>query len=71
LLRECEGLSAKVVNERLNKMMRFGIVQRAVIGEKPPFEVQYTLTPFGNRFNELISQVNRLQAELDSSVEKG
>lgn len=70
LLRECEGLSAKVMNERLNKMMRFGIVQRVVIGEKPPLEVQYTLTPFGNRFNDLISQVHRLQAELDSSAEK-
>lgn len=71
LLRECEGLSAKVMNERLNKMMRFGIAQRTVIGEKPPLEVQYRLTSFGNRFNDLIEQVRRLQAELDSSVEKG
>jgi DNA-binding HxlR family transcriptional regulator len=65
LLRECEGMSAKVMNERMNKMMRFGIVQRVVIGEKPPLEVQYTLTPFGNRFNDLIEQVRRLQAEFD------
>ena len=56
----CLRLSTKVMNERLNKMMRFGIVQRTVIGQKPPLEVQYTLTSFGNRFNDLIEQVRRL-----------
>jgi hypothetical protein len=45
-------------------------MQRNVFGEKPPLEVQYTLTPFGNRFSELIEQVRRLQAELDSGVER-
>ena len=38
-LRACPGLSAKVMNERLHKMTRFGIVQRTVVGEKPPVQV--------------------------------
>lgn len=35
LLRACPGLSAKVMNERLQKMMRFGIARRTVFGDKP------------------------------------
>lgn len=49
ILRACPGLSAKVMNERLHKMIRFGILQRTVFGEKPPVEVEYRLTNLGNR----------------------
>ena len=38
-LRACPGLSAKVMNERWRKMLRFGIVERTVQGERPPVEV--------------------------------
>ncbi len=65
LLRACPGLSAKVMNERLRKMIRFGILQRAVFGEKPPVEVEYRLTPFGLRFMGIIDEVRRLQEALD------
>lgn len=64
-LRACPGLSAKVMNERLRKMIRFGILRRTVFGEKPPVEVEYGLTPFGLRFMGLIDAVRRLQADLD------
>jgi DNA-binding HxlR family transcriptional regulator len=65
LLRACPGLSAKVMNERLRKMIRFGILQRTVCGEKPPVEVKYHLTPFGLRFMGLIDEVRRLQEAVD------
>src|SRR5687768_13271567 len=65
LLRACPGLSAKVMNERLRKMTRFGIVRRAVFGEKPPVEVQYRLTPFGRRFMRILDEVRRLQEAVD------
>lgn len=65
LLRACPGLSAKVMNERLHKMQRFGIVRRSVVGDKPPVEVDYTLTPFGRRFVELLDDVRRLQQDVD------
>lgn len=61
LLRASPGLSAKVMNERLQKMIRFGIVIRTVFGEKPPVEVEYVLTQFGRRFMRIIDEVNRLQ----------
>ena len=65
LLRACPGLSAKVMNERLHKLQRFGIVRRSVVGAKPPLEVDYVLTPFGQRFIELLDEVRRLQHDLD------
>lgn len=61
LLRSCPGLSAKVMNERMRKMMQFDIVRRTVLGEKPPVQVKYTLTPFGRRFMRILDEVNRLQ----------
>ena len=65
--RACPGLSAKVLNERLRKLLRFGIVERKVRGEKPPVEVAYPLTPFGRRFVKILREVRRLQEELDRS----
>ena len=68
LLRACPGLSAKVMNERLRKMMRFGIVDRIVCGEKPPIEVEYLLTPFGRRFQGILDEVHRLQQAVDQGL---
>jgi DNA-binding HxlR family transcriptional regulator len=65
LLRACPGLSAKVMNERLRKMVRFGILERRVLGEKPPVEVEYGMTPFGLRFMRIIDEVRQLQEDLD------
>ncbi|GEM_PF-559861 len=65
LLRRCPGLSAKVLNERLRKMMRFGIVERVVRGDKPPIEVEYHLTPFGRAFLRIIEEIRRLQEAFD------
>lgn len=68
LLRASPGLSAKVMNERLQKMIRFGIVVRTVFGEKPPVEVEYVLTQFGRRFMRIIDEVHRLQQAVDSGA---
>jgi len=65
LLRSCPGLSAKVMSERLRKMLRFDIIDRTVLGEKPPIEVEYRLTPFGSRFVTILDEVRRLQESLD------
>jgi DNA-binding HxlR family transcriptional regulator len=64
-LRACPGLSAKVMNERWRKMLRYGIVGRSVFGEKPPVEVEYHLTSFGRRFLGILDEVRKLQGELD------
>lgn len=69
LLRALPGLSAKVMNERLRKMQRFGIVTRMVTGEKPPLEVEYYLSPFGQRFIRIIDEVRHLQEAVDADSE--
>lgn len=68
LLRACPGLSPKVLNERLRKMIRFGMVQRIVCGDKPPIEVEYRLTPFGTQFMRILDEVRRLQAAVDDGT---
>lgn len=67
-LRACPGLSAKVMNERLRKLTRFGILERHVRGEKPPIEVEYRLTLYGHRFMRVLDEVRRLQEAVDMGV---
>jgi DNA-binding HxlR family transcriptional regulator len=67
-LRACPGLSAKVMNERWQKMLRFGIVRRTVFGERPPVEVEYLLTPLGRRFLGILDEVRRLQEAVDDGA---
>jgi DNA-binding HxlR family transcriptional regulator len=62
--RAVEGLSAKVLNERLRKLTRFGILEKMSYPEVPP-RVEYRLTPFGREFSRLIAEVRRLQNVLD------
>jgi DNA-binding HxlR family transcriptional regulator len=58
-----DGLSAKVLNERLRKLQRYGILAKASYPEIPP-RVEYSLTPFGMKFSGLLDQVRQLDAEL-------
>jgi DNA-binding HxlR family transcriptional regulator len=67
-LRSCPGLSAKVMNERLAKMIRFDILQRTVCGKKPPIVVEYHLTSFGLRFISILDEVRRVQEAVDSGA---
>ena len=53
------------MNERLRKMIRFGILARTVQGEKPPVEVDEVLTAFGRRFLKILDEVRRLQDDID------
>lgn len=62
LARSAAGLTTKVLNERLDKMLRFGIIARHAYPEVPP-RVEYTLTPFGERFAEILDAVERLKRD--------
>lgn len=66
LLKACPGLSTKVMNERLRKLTRFGLLDRRVHGEKPPVVVEYRLTPLGRRFMRVLAEVKKLQEALDA-----
>ena len=65
MVRTTDGLSTKVLNERLAKMLRFGIVEKVSYPEVPP-RVEYHLTDFGRRFLRVIDEVEALQRELSA-----
>ncbi len=60
--RAVPGLTTKVLNERLRKLLRFGVLERIEYDELPP-HVEYRLTPFGRRFGALLDAVDALEAE--------
>ena len=65
LERHIEGISAKVLSDRLKKFSRAGIFERVQFPEIPP-RVEYHLTPFGNKFLGLLKAVEQLQEELNN-----
>ena len=60
--RRVAGLSAKVLNERLRKLLRFGIVERQIHAEVPP-RVEYTLSAFGKRFDGVLKEIASLESD--------
>jgi DNA-binding HxlR family transcriptional regulator len=62
-----EGVSKKVLNERLRKLVRFGILEKHAFPEVPP-RVEYRLTPFGESFSEVMDGVERLQRRLEEGA---
>lgn len=63
LERHIEGISAKVLSDRLKHFQRAGIFERVVFPEIPP-RVEYRLTAFGKKFCKLLKEVEKLQNEL-------
>lgn len=53
------GLSTKVLNERLRKLIRFGILEKCSYPETPP-RVEYGLTDFGLRFSKILDAIDAL-----------
>jgi DNA-binding HxlR family transcriptional regulator len=64
LERHIEGISAKVLSDRLKHFQRAGVFERVQYPEIPP-RVEYHLTPFGRKFSKLLKEAERLQKELD------
>ena len=57
-----DGLSKKVLNERLAKLVRYGILDKRSYAEMPP-RVEYRITPFGEKFCGLLDGIEALQRE--------
>jgi DNA-binding HxlR family transcriptional regulator len=64
LERHIDGISTKVLGDRLRHFTRAGIFERKQFPEIPP-RVEYYLTDFGKKFLKLIKEVEKLQAELE------
>ena len=67
LERHIDGISAKVLTDRLRHFTRAGIFERVQFPEIPP-RVEYHLTTFGNKFLRLLKEVEELQAELNEEI---
>ena len=66
MTRAVRGLSTKVLNQRLVKMQRFGILQRTAYPEVPP-RVEYRLTDFGRRFLSILDRIEEVQRSADTA----
>lgn len=62
LERYIPGISTKVLNERLRKLLAFGLVSRKEFSGLPA-RVDYELTPDGKRLAKILAQLRDLNAE--------
>ncbi|SFF64915.1 transcriptional regulator, HxlR family [Fontimonas thermophila] len=56
------GISAKVLNERLKKLTRYGILERTSYAEIPP-RVEYRLSAFGAQLGAILDQITALELQ--------
>ncbi len=66
MVRNTPGLTTKVLNERLHKLQKFGVLERSVFPEKPP-RVEYRLTALGRKLDVVLDGITDLQKEIDGS----
>ena len=64
LVRTAAGLTPKVLNERLTKLVRYGVLEKQAFPEVPP-RVEYSLTPLGERLNCVLDAIAALQDDVD------
>lgn len=60
--RSVEGLTTKVLNERLRKLVCFGVIEKTIFAEVPP-RVEYNLTELGEKFVRILDAINNLENE--------
>lgn len=70
LERHIEGISTKVLSDRLHRFNHAGIFKRVQFPEIPP-RVEYRLTAFGKRFLRLLRAIEQLQKELNEEAPRG
>jgi len=68
MVKSVEGLTTKVLNSCLKKNIEFGILQRNTFNEIPP-RVEYQVTEFGSKFISVLTELEKLQQQIDSEGE--
>ena len=63
LERDIDGISTKVLSERLRKLTEYGLLDRTVFAEIPP-RTEYALTQAGRALTDIIGQVHQLDEKL-------
>jgi DNA-binding HxlR family transcriptional regulator len=67
--RTIDGLTTKVLNERLRKLTNYKILQRHAYPEIPP-RVEYYLTPFGEKFVSILDDLIELDLEFNAQIDE-
>lgn len=63
LERHIQGISTKVLSERLRKLTGYGLLDKHVYAEVPP-RTEYSLTENGQKLAGIIGQIKRLDDEI-------
>ena len=67
LERHIEGISTKVLSERLRKLTAYGLLEKRSFAEIPP-RTEYSLTPSGQKLVKIVEQIQLLDSELGSTA---
>ena len=62
LERAIPGISTKVLNERLRKLVAHGVLEKTEFDALPP-HVEYAFTRLGTRFFAILGQIEALESE--------
>ncbi len=69
LEKELPGLTPKVLNDRIKKLERYGIIRRIAYPEIPP-HVEYTFTQRGEELLELLKRIREFVEEWEAESKK-
>ncbi|MES2822551.1 MAG: helix-turn-helix domain-containing protein [Pseudomonadota bacterium] len=61
-----EGISTKVLSERLKKLTRYGILAKITYHEVPP-KTEYKLTESGIKLKNILLQIHYLDSEMQKN----
>lgn len=66
LERHVQGISTKVLSERLRKLTVYGLLEKSAYAEMPP-RTEYSLTRNGRKLVGIIDQIRLLDGEIRSA----
>ena len=66
LERHVQGISTKVLSERLRKLTTYGLLAKHVYAEVPP-RTEYSLTQNGQKLVSIVDQIKLLDGEIKSA----
>jgi DNA-binding HxlR family transcriptional regulator len=64
--RSVEGLTGKVLNDCLRRLVEFRVLEKRSYPESPP-RVEYGLTEFGLKFRTMLDALDALEAEFETA----
>ncbi|WP_296805212.1 helix-turn-helix domain-containing protein [Thiocapsa sp.] len=69
LERHIDGISTKVLSERLRKLTHYGLLSKQVFAESPP-RTEYGLTEKGRKLVSIIDQIRTLDSLTERAEER-